>query len=146
MHSRTLLARIERAEQLTKMKTKFSPDCICWPENEYPFFGFDIEREIAARVECPVHSKRSFWRVYHLYIPKWLREKEPARLLCRSPQYQKAWNATFPPELWPAEEEETENGEIFLRLKDGTRLLAWAGRPKNLLPSGAVNGSVARCG
>jgi hypothetical protein len=124
MHSRTLLARIERAEQLTKMKTKFSPDCICWPENEYPFFGFDIEREIAARVECPVHSKRSFWRVYHLYIPKWLREKEPARLLRRSPQYQKAWNASFPPELWPAEEEQSGDGEIFLRLKDGTRLLA----------------------
>jgi hypothetical protein len=117
MHSRTLLARIERAEQLTKMKTKFSPDCICWPENEFPFFGFDIEREIAAQVECPVHGKRSFWRVYHLYIPKWLREKEPARLLRRSPQYQKAWNASFPPE-------QIGNGEIFLRLKDGTRLLA----------------------
>jgi hypothetical protein len=39
MQSRTLLARIERAEQLTKMKMNFSPDCICWPDDEYPFFG-----------------------------------------------------------------------------------------------------------
>jgi hypothetical protein len=41
-----------------------------------------------------------------------------------SDQYRKAWFASFPPELWPAEEE-TENGNIFLRLKDGTRLLAY---------------------
>src|SRR5438874_13512850 len=75
MHSRTLLARVERAEQLATTKTKFSSDCICWPENELPFFGFDVEREIAVGVECPVHGKRCFWRLYHLYIPKWFREK-----------------------------------------------------------------------
>jgi hypothetical protein len=125
MHSRMLLARIERAEQLAKTSTKFSPDCICWPENELPFFGFGIEWEIAAGVECPVHGKRSFWRVLHLYIPKWRRENQQKQLPRRSPQYQKAWNASFPPELWPAEEEETESGDIFLRLKDGTRLLAY---------------------
>jgi hypothetical protein len=126
MYSRMLLARIERAEQLAKTSTKFSPDCICWPENELPFFGFDIEREIAAQVKCPVHGKRTFWRILHLYIPKWRRENQQKRLSSRSPQYQKAWNASFPPELWPAEEEETADGEIFLRLKDGTRLLACA--------------------
>jgi hypothetical protein len=146
MYSRTLLARVARAEQLATTKTRFSPDCICWPENEFPFFGFDIEREIAARVECPVHGKRHFWRVYHLYIPKWFREKEAERRLRRSLQYQKAWNASFPLELWPAEEEEAVNGEIFLRLKDGTRLLACAERPKNLLPSGAVTDSAAKRG
>jgi hypothetical protein len=124
MHSRTLLARIERAEQHAKTKTLFSADCICWPVNERPFFDFDIERKIAAQVECPVHGKRSFWLVYNLYVPKWFREKQQERFSRRSPQYQKAWNASFPPELWPAEEEETGDGEIFLRLKDGTRLLA----------------------
>ncbi|SRR6266849_7377743 len=60
MHSRTLLARVERAEQLAETKTKFSADCICWPENELPFFGFEIEREIAAQVECPVHGETQF--------------------------------------------------------------------------------------
>jgi hypothetical protein len=39
-----------------------------------------------------------------------------------SPQFQKAWLASFPPDLWPAEEEETAEG-IYLRLKDGTRLV-----------------------
>jgi len=33
-----------------------------------------------------------------------------------------AWLASFPPDLWPAEEEETADG-IYLRLKDGTRLV-----------------------
>ena len=44
-----------------------------------------------------------------------------------SAQHQKAWLASFPTPLWPAEEEETEDGRIFLRLKDGTRL--WRSSP-----------------
>ena len=43
----------------------------------------------------------------------------------RSEQYRKAWLARFPPNLWPAEEEETEHGAIFLKLKDGSRLQAY---------------------
>jgi hypothetical protein len=124
MHSLTLLARIERAEQLAKTRTQFSSDCICWPENEPPFFGFDIEREIAARVKCPIHGERTTLIFQRLFLPTWRREREAIRRPLLSLQYQKAWNASFPPELWPAEEEETENGEIFLRLKDGTRILA----------------------
>lgn len=124
MHSQTLLARVERAEQLVNTKAKFSPDCICWPENEHPFFGFDIEREIAAEVKCPIHGERTTLIFQRLYLPDWRRERETIRRPLLSPQYQKAWNASFPPELWPAEEEETRDGEIFLRLKDGTRLLA----------------------
>jgi hypothetical protein len=124
MHSRTLLARIERTEHLTKVKTNFSPDCICWPDNEYPFFGFDIEREIASRVKCSVHGERPTMIFRRLYLPAWRRERESLRRSRLSPQYQKAWDASFPPELWPAEEEQSGNGEIFLRLKDGTRLLA----------------------
>ena len=41
-----------------------------------------------------------------------------------SEQYRKAWFASFPPELWPAAEE-TEDGKIFLRLMDGSKLLAY---------------------
>jgi hypothetical protein len=124
MHSRTLLARIERAEQLTKVKTNFSLDCICWPDNEYPFFGFDIEREIASSVKCSVHGERQTMIFQRIYLPAWRREKEIIRRSRLSPQYQKAWNASFPPELWPAEEEQSGDGEIFLKLQDGTRLLA----------------------
>ena len=51
------------------------------------------------------------------------REREELRRQSLSAQHQKAWAASFPPDLWPAEEEETEDG-IYLVLKDGTRLLA----------------------
>jgi hypothetical protein len=128
MYSRTLLARVERVEQLAKAKTKFLPDCICWPDNEQPFFGFDIEREIAAAVKCPIHGERTHLIFQRLFLPAWRREREAIRRPLLSPQYQKAWNASFPPELWPAEEEETADGEIFLRLKDGTSLLACQSR------------------
>src|SRR5204862_7994186 len=103
MHSRTLLARVERAEQLAKTKTKFSPDCVCWPDNELPFFAFDIEQEIAAGVRCPIHGKRTTFVFQRLFLPAWRREKEVIRHQLRSPQYQKAWNASFPADRWPAE-------------------------------------------
>lgn len=149
MNSQTLLARVERAEQLTKTKTNFSPECICWPDNEYPFFGFDIEREIAAGVKCPVHGERATVLFQRLYLPAWRRERGRNAWSHRSPQYQKAWKASFPPERWPAEEEESANGEIFLRLKDGTRLLActatdaFCGRTKNPLLRKAANDPAA---
>jgi hypothetical protein len=97
------------------------PHCICFPENERPSFGFRVEMEIAARVKCPIHGDRSkSW--YFTYSPKWHRERQKIRREGLSLQFQKAWLASFPPDLWPAEEEETADG-IYLRLKDGTRLL-----------------------
>jgi hypothetical protein len=99
-------------------------DCICFPEKEQPFFCFPWEEDVAAKVKCPLHGDRFPQPVYVIYVSKWRREKEPARRQRLSPQYQKAWNASFPPELWPAEEE-MEGGKLFLRLKDGTRLLAY---------------------
>ena len=119
---RDMVKRIERAEEALRTQSRFSPDCICFPKNERPSFGFPIEGKIAARVKCPIHGER-FQAMFRLFVPKWRRESEQVRRKRLSPQFQKAWLASFPPELWLAEEEETEDG-IYLRLKDGTRLLA----------------------
>jgi hypothetical protein len=125
MPTRTLLNRIGRAEESLKARSVFSVDCICFPEKERPFFGFPIEMEIAGKVKCPLHGER-FKPLFHLYVPKWLREKSWAHLAgFHSEQYRKAWFAAFTTELWPAEEEESEKGRIFLKLKNGTRLLAY---------------------
>jgi hypothetical protein len=101
-----------------------SPECICFPPREQPFVGFPIELEIAATVKCPVHGDR-FQAQFFIYVSGWLRAKLWKHLWSHhTEQYRKAWFASFPPELWPAEEEETGDGRVFLRLKDGTRLLA----------------------
>jgi hypothetical protein len=100
---------------------EYLPQCICFPTNEHPSFGFRVELEIAARVKCPIHGDRSrTWGF--LYSPQWHRERQKIRRESLSPQFQKAWLASFPSDLWPAEEEETADG-IYLRLKDGTRLV-----------------------
>jgi len=88
--------------------------------DEQPFFGFPLEQQTL----CPLHGVR-FEPIFHIYVPKWRRENEKKiRWFRLSPQYHKAWHASFPPELWPAEEEETDDGRTLLRLKDGTKLLA----------------------
>jgi hypothetical protein len=123
--TRSLIQRIALAEERLRTLSIFSPDCICFPQNERPGFGFPIEMEIAGRVKCPQHGER-FTPCMHLYVPKWLREKFAEHLATfHREQYRKAWFASFPPELWPAEEEEMETGEIYLKLKDGSRLLAY---------------------
>jgi hypothetical protein len=125
VRGRNVIQRIERAEEALKEKSLFSSDCICFPEKERPSFGFPIEMEIAGRVKCRLHGER-FAQLFHLYVPKWRREKLWEHLSSfHSEQFRKAWFASFPPELWPATEEETENGKIFLKLKDGNRLLAY---------------------
>jgi hypothetical protein len=103
-----------------------SSNCTCFPADEQPFFGFPIEQEIAARVLCPLHGPRFQQPRFHLYVPKWRRENEKkVRWFRLSPQSHKAWHAGFPLDLWPAEEEESEDRTVFLKLKDGTRLLAY---------------------
>ena len=122
MGKRISLRRIERAEEALKAHAIFAPDCICFPEKERPFFGFDYEAEIAFRVKCPLHGDRFQPRV-HLFIACWRREREKTRRATLSAQFKKAWAASFPSHLFPAEEETTEEG-IYLCLKDGTRVLA----------------------
>ena len=125
MGIRTLLKRIEKAEEALKAQSIFSPDCICFPDKEQPFFCQLYEEGIAAKVKCPLHGDRFKQPICHIYVSKWLRDKQAAHLWTHhSEQYRKAWFASFPPELWPAEEE-MEGGKLFLRLKDGTRLQAY---------------------
>ena len=124
MLRRALVARIERAELAAKAEHRFSSECICFPENEPPFFAFEIELEMLARVKCPLHGER-FTPRFHIYVAKWLRAKQPQLIWTHhSEQYRKAWFASFPPNLWPAEEEEDSSGQIHLRLKDGSKILA----------------------
>ena len=136
MSRHELLRRIENLEhrvaQVAKARSRSSPDCICFPENEPPSFGFPIEGDLAFAVKCPLHGDRFKWPIFFIYVAKWRRESEPLRRQRLSAQYQKAWAASFPSDLWPAEEEKTEEG-LYLRLKDGTRLLAakYSGNPGN---------------
>lgn len=98
-----------------------SRDCICFPEDEQPFFCSVAEEQVAARVKCPLHGDRFKAPHFYLYVARWYREKEPLRICQKSSQYQKAWAAGFPPNLWPAEEVQV-GGKVMLRLKDGTLL------------------------
>jgi hypothetical protein len=124
MPSSTFLARIERAERAARAKTgqEYQADCICFPEKEQPFFGLPIELEIASKMNCPLHGERFKPQPFLVYVARWLREKLWKHLWSQhSEQYRKAWFASFPPELWPADEVLVD-GKAVLRLKDGTIL------------------------
>jgi hypothetical protein len=120
-----LARRIRHIEEAAKAQHKFAGDCICFPENEWPFFNFPVEQELAGKVKCPLHGER-LKSLIHIYVPKWHRDKQEQLLWAiHSEQYRKAWFAGFPRELWPAAEEESEDGTIFLNLKNGTKLEAY---------------------
>ncbi len=95
MGTRTLLKRIERAEEALKTRSIFSPDCICFPESEQPFFCSLSEEPIAAMVKCPLHGNRFQQPIFHVYVSRWRVESELARRQALSAQYRKAWEASF---------------------------------------------------
>jgi len=118
---RSVFTRIERAERLAKAQSKFSVDCICFPAIESAQLAFDVEFQIAAAVKCPLHGER--FKPPQLRV--WMREKGHSVLWSHhSEQYRKAWFASFPESLWPAQEIEDEEGATYLILSDGTRLSA----------------------
>ena len=50
-------SRLEKgAEQVAKARSNSSPDCICFPATEQPFFVFPIAGDIAFFVKCPLHG------------------------------------------------------------------------------------------
>jgi len=106
---------------LRKLQSKLSPNCICFPENEQPSFNWPLEGDIAFKLKCPVHGDRFKWPIFFIYVSKWSRERAEILRQRRSRQHKRAWEASFPPHLWPAEEELTGD-TLFLRLKDGTRI------------------------
>ena len=134
MDLKTRLRKLEQtmAEQITA--AVWDEACICFPPDEHPVFHWLAEVEIAAAVCCPLHGVR-----FHgietppfIYRSKWLR-RPPAEapVDCatgnwpnHSPQYSKAWRASFPPTLWPAEERFHFQPErtITLILRDGTEI------------------------
>ena len=75
MRVQGLERRIERAELAAKAQSKFSAQCICFPADEPPFFGFPLEEQIAAKVKCPMHGDR-FKPTFHIYVPKWRRDND----------------------------------------------------------------------
>jgi len=130
MSTRSLERQIEKLEQLghaiAEAQSKYSEDCICFPDafEEQPRFCYHIMEVVAWRLKCPLHGNRFQLFFRRLYLPDWRREALDEQRKTLSPQYQKAWAAGFPPHLWPAVPEKTEDG-LYLCLKDGTRLLAW---------------------
>ena len=122
--TQSLINRIERAEEAAKGQSRFSPQCICFPENEPPSFNWPVEQQIAARVKCPLHGERFKRMTFFVYVSQWLREKRQTLMQTHhSEQYRRAWFAGFPPELWPAQEL-LNNEPTALLLKDGTTLPA----------------------
>lgn len=71
-----------------------SSACICFPEDEQPFFCSPSEEQVADRVKCPLHGNRFRQPVPHLYVSAWLVEKQPARRQQGSVQARKAWAAS----------------------------------------------------
>src|ERR1700704_2954369 len=114
----TLKHRIACLERASKARGYFDPACTCFPEKEQPFVGSQAELDIAAKVMCILHGERFQNKTVPIYVSKWLRDKLWDHLQSQhSPQYCKAWFASFPPHLWPAEEVLVE-GKTRLRLKD----------------------------
>jgi hypothetical protein len=122
--TRRLINRIARAEEAAKARSRFSTECICFPENEPPFFNWPVEQQIAATVKCQLHGDRFKPLMFFVYVSQWLREKRQTLMQTHhSEQYRKAWDASFPPNLWPAQEV-LSDAHTALRLKDGTTLSA----------------------
>jgi hypothetical protein len=101
----TLTARVERVEQAAMAHPILSADCICFPEDEQPFFCSVSEEAIAATVKCPLHGERFVQPIFHIYVPQWRRESEPARRESLPPQYRKAWVASCFEESRPLKNE-----------------------------------------
>ena len=104
MTTRALSKRIDRLEEIVEAYSKFGSGCTCFPGPAPPFFVFPVFEAIAFKIKCPLHGDR-FQLYPRLFTPDWLREREIKKgWPRRTEQYLKAWNASFPRDLWTIQE------------------------------------------
>ncbi len=127
MDLRSRLKKLEQTVLEPNSTAQHEEGCICFPLGEPPAFHWMAEVETAAAVLCPLHGVR-FDAIEKpvTFQAKWLRPRDYATVewTYHSPQYSKAWRASFPPNLWPADERwqfQPARG-ITLILQDGTEL------------------------
>ena len=119
MEIKTRLARLEKFTS----RSVAEADCICFPADEPPDMELQAEREAAKAVLCPLHGAR-----FSEFAPSVYRSirrpphLEPEYWSWRSLQYQKAMEASFPPDRWPATEITDPDGTVRYVLKDGTEI------------------------
>ena len=124
MRTRTLLARIERAEQSVREPLASLVGCTCFPSDEQPEFRWRTEAETAATVLCPIHGLRFQTVVTRfLFRALWHYLADVKRgWPHRSPQYQKAMRASFDLALLPIREVVDCEDETMLILRDGSQM------------------------
>jgi hypothetical protein len=152
MTTRTQLRRVERAEQAAKTQLRFSPECLCFPDDERPEFRWQVEAEIAARVLCPLHGLR-FKVVLTRFLYRAARfysSDMQAGCPNRSEVYQRAMRVSFDTNLWPANEEDAPGADallgcvLVLRDGGGKRFIAPKAEPSALIGSGTCRGALWR--
>jgi hypothetical protein len=134
------IKKLEKAsQQREKVMSRFSEECICFPEGHAPHIKCGIKRAIALIVKCPTHGDRFRWEDAEPlgYQSSWLEEFNWRRVLTRNwldgwtgpryipEQYCKAFLASFPADLWSVKHEEEWEGDVcktYVRLQDGTRI------------------------
>lgn len=107
MDLRTRIRKLEQTMTDLNISPQQEEDCICFPADEPPAFHWVAEVETAAAVLCPLHGVR-FHEIDKpvVFQAKWMLPEDYATADWphHSQQYSKAWRASFPPGLWPAEE------------------------------------------
>jgi hypothetical protein len=127
MDLRSRLNKLEQTMADGNVSPQLEERCVCFPSDEPPAFHWMAEVETAAAVRCPLHGVR-----FHaidkpvVFQAKWLLPEDYAAADWpnHSPQYSKAWRASFTPGLWPAAERGQFRGDrtVTLILRDGTEI------------------------
>ena len=127
MDLRNRIKKLEQTMAEPSTTAQYEEGCICFPPGEPPAFHWVAEIETAAAVRCPLHGVR-FDAIEKpvVYEAKWHQPEDYATVdwPYHSAQYSKAWRASFPPGLWPADERWQFQPErtATLILRDGTEL------------------------